>query len=120
MIFIKHVRNKIKSQYTTEDECYICGAKDQLEFHHLKCLSVESQKLLRTRGKIKYPNEGDSDFDELVWFIAKHDEIINPEFFFTLCKTCHKELHSRYGQNYVAWKPVAKYIEKMRAKNNGK
>lgn len=118
MIFIKHVRNKVKTYYTAENECYICGDSEKLEVHHLKCLSVEAKKLLRKNYKLlEYPDESNPQFEEIVWGISRDPEIMHPEYFYTLCQKCHKELHGRFGQNYEAWKPVKKYLEVQRGKH---
>ncbi len=117
MIFIKHVRNKIKTAYTKDTECYICGSAEQLEFHHLMCLSILVKKLLRKEKYAKYPIDSDPRFDELAWKMAKHPDVINPEHHYTLCKPCHKGLHQKWGQNYTQWKAVGRYIEKLRVKH---
>jgi len=116
VIFVKHVRNKVKSKYKKDDSCYICGSADSLEFHHLLCLSVEVKKLLLKFGYRKYPEESDPKFTDLAWAVAESPDLKNPEHYYTLCKKCHKQLHKIYGQNYIAWKAVKKYIEKQREK----
>lgn len=118
MIFIKHVRNKVKSYYNKEDNCYICGSPEDPEFHHLLCLSTESQKILRKQGYRDYPADDDPRFEELVWLVARDGDIMDPAHFYTLCKKCHKELHKTYGQNYIAWKPVLAYIEKQKQRHS--
>lgn len=120
MIFIKHVRNKIKSYYLKSDECYICGSTKQLEFHHLLCLSVQAKQILRKQGYNKYPDQSDPRFEELVWLVARDPDIVNPKHHYTLCKPCHKEIHKRFGQEYVAWKAVQAYIDKQRTKRYNK
>ena len=117
MIFIKHVRNKIKSYYIKGTECYICNSQDTLEFHHLMCVSIEAQKIIRNQGYRDYPKDDDPRFEEIVRIVADDPSIKNPEHFYTLCKVCHKALHQRYGQNYVAWKATQKYIEKQKERH---
>ena len=31
---VKYVRDKAKSQYKKDTECYICGSTENLDFHH--------------------------------------------------------------------------------------
>ena len=78
------------------------------------CVSVEAKKILRKNGFRDYPKDDDPRFEEMVWLVAKNEELLNPQYFYTLCQVCHKLLHKRFGQNYVAWKGVQKYIEKQK------
>ena len=36
---VKYVRDKAKSRYKKGTECYICGAKTQLDYHHFYSLT---------------------------------------------------------------------------------
>ena len=36
---VKYVRDKAKSQYKKDTECYICGSQENLDFHHYNGLT---------------------------------------------------------------------------------
>jgi len=36
---VKYIRDYLKKRYQKTDNCYICGSKDKLEFHHLYSVS---------------------------------------------------------------------------------
>jgi hypothetical protein len=36
---IKYIRDRAKSKYKKDSECYICGAKTELDFHHYNTLT---------------------------------------------------------------------------------
>lgn len=117
MIFVKHIRNKVKSKYNKGEECYICKSADTLEFHHLLCLSTETRKILRKSGYRDYPRDDDPNFHQLIEIVATNPDIVNPQYFYTLCQICHKALHKRFGQNYTAWKPVQIYLAKEKERH---
>ena len=46
---VKYIRDRAKSKYEKESECYICGTDSQLDFHHFYSLAP----LLRQWLKVK-------------------------------------------------------------------
>ena len=43
---VKYVRDKAKSGYKKETQCYICGETDKLEFHHFYGMTELRPKLV--------------------------------------------------------------------------
>ena len=90
---VKYIRDRAKSQYKKGSECYICGSKEKLDFHHYYTLTVLlNQWMLKNRLKPE---------DVLEWrdtFIEQH----RPELYdhaVTLCHLHHLQLHKVYGKN---------------------
>ena len=46
---VKYVRDKAKSQYKKDTECYICGSQENLDFHHFNGLTELLDIWLRSR-----------------------------------------------------------------------
>lgn len=92
---IKYVRDRAKSRYVKDEHCYICGVDGSLDFHHLFTMDILFDDWLRT-NKIKINTVED--------IIAVRDDFIEShiyemyEYARTLCKSCHKRLHTVYGQ----------------------
>ena len=93
---IKYIRDRAKSAYKKEKECYICGAKESLDLHHFNSIS---------QLFIKWSNENSIVIKELSDILGCRDAFIEahkPELYDlvrTLCKKHHKQLHSIYGQH---------------------
>ena len=49
---VKYVRDKAKSRYKKQTECYICGSTEQLDFHHFYGLTELLEVWLKKK-KIK-------------------------------------------------------------------
>lgn len=92
---IKYVRDRAKSRYVKDSHCYVCRDDEQLDFHHLYTVDVLFVNWLKT-NKITINNVED--------IIAVRDDFIDShvyelfEYAKTLCKGCHKKLHSIFGQ----------------------
>lgn len=92
---IKYVRDRAKSRYKKDSECYVCGVGGSLDFHHLYTVDVLFDNWLKAK-KITINTVED--------IIAVRDEFIEShlyemyEYAKTLCKNCHKRLHTVYGQ----------------------
>lgn len=113
---IKYCRDKAKSGYKKEKECYICGTTEDLQFHHYYSMTPLLEKFLR---KIKVKIECEDDI--LVYrdqFISAHHTEIYDETV-TLCKGCHMgKLHKIYGKvpSLATAKKQQRWVEKQRQK----
>ena len=47
---VKYVRDKAKSKYKKEAECYICGSTENLDFHHYYGLTELLEWWMKERG----------------------------------------------------------------------
>ena len=92
---VKYVRDKAKSGYQKETQCYICGAIDNLEFHHFYGMT----ELLYTWMKVNKLTITSADEIMILRekFIEEHLTEVYDEAA-TLCKTHHLRLHSIYGK----------------------
>jgi hypothetical protein len=92
---IKYVRDRAKSRYVKDACCYICGSDERLDFHHLFTVDVLFDNWVKKKGiTINSAEDIIAVRDD---FIAEHDYEMY-EYARTLCNTCHKRLHSIYGQ----------------------
>lgn len=93
---IKYVRDKAKSLYKKDTKCYICGATENLEFHHYHGMVNLLEKYLKENG-IDVTCEEDilAIRDE---FIAVHKEQVYDNTV-TLCASHHEKLHKVYGKS---------------------
>lgn len=116
---IKYVRDRAKSKYKKDSECYICGAKTELDFHHYNTLT----QLLRSWLEKKKKERPEHYTDEyiVIWrdeFIEDcHKELYDETV--TLCHTHHQQLHSVYGKNpnLVTAKKQMNWVEIQREKH---
>ena len=112
---IKYVRDRAKSRYVKASCCYVCGATEQLDFHHYYTVDILFDNWLR-KNKIKINSVEDiiAVRDD---FIAEHEHELF-EFAITICKKHHQRLHTVYGQRpalSTAEKQV-RWLEKQKAK----
>ena len=49
---VKYVRDKAKSKYKKEAECYICGSTENLDFHHFYGLTELLEWWMKERGVV--------------------------------------------------------------------
>jgi len=93
-VIVKYCRDKVKSKYEKDEECYICGTSENLQLHHFNTVSILLTKWL---AKKHYLEE-----DVLEWrdeFIMDHYKELTEEVI-TLCKYHHNErLHCIYGRD---------------------
>lgn len=93
---IKFVRDKAKARYNKGTECFICGAKENLDFHHFYTLTPLFNKWLKAE---KISIKTDEDVLEVRdRFIAEHQRELYDETI-TLCHDHHLKLHSLYGKD---------------------
>lgn len=92
---IKHVRDKAKSSYPKGASCEICGATENLDFHHYNSLTELFELWCRKNSySITTDEEVLAVRDE---FISQHYSELNLEAA-TLCRDHHQELHQIYGK----------------------
>tara|TARA_Y100000389_G_C17354840_1_gene460474 strand:+ start:684 stop:1067 length:384 start_codon:yes stop_codon:yes gene_type:complete len=96
---VKYIRDRAKSKYKKDNECYICGQTSQLDFHHFYTLSPLLAKWLKVKVQERpshYTHEyitiWRDEFIEDNWAELYDDTV-------TICHTHHLELHSIYGRN---------------------
>jgi len=92
---VKYVRDKAKSGYQKDTQCFICGATEPLEFHHYYGMT----ELLYTWMKVNKITitSADEIMNLREQFIEEHVTEVYDEAA-TLCKTHHIRLHSIYGK----------------------
>lgn len=106
-IAVKWVRDKAKAAYQKQSSCYICGATNDLELHHLHSIT---NLLYNWADSMGYS----IDTDEAI--LAVRDEFISEhyselyELVYTLCNRHHVMLHSVYGKI-----PTVSSVPKQRA-----
>ena len=92
---VKYVRDKAKSKYKKDTQCYICGSTENLDFHHFNGLT----ELLETWMKEnKITIETEEQILELRerFIKEKNNEVYEQAV--TLCHTHHLRLHGIYGK----------------------
>jgi hypothetical protein len=92
---VKYVRDKAKSKYKKDTKCFICGSKEQLDFHHFFGLTELLDQWL-VKSKITIQSEEDI-LAERDNFIEQHLAELYDEAA-TLCHSHHLKLHSIYGK----------------------
>lgn len=113
---IKYIRDKAKSAYEKEKECYICGEGGILDLHHFNSISQLFGVWSKEKGIII------KNVDDILGcreeFIADHHKELYDEVR-TLCKKHHKQLHSIYGQHpkLTTVKKQEAWCEKQKLKN---
>jgi hypothetical protein len=112
---IKHIRDRAKSAYSKQANCYICGCEENLELHHLHSLT----RLLNAWAE---KNSHDLSTDESVLeirdeFIAEHMVEIY-DMVYTLCNKHHVALHGVYGKAPLPSSPPKqeRWIQLQKAK----
>ena len=94
---IKYCRDKAKSDYKKEEDCFICGSTDELQFHHFYSMTPLLEKFLK-KTKVEITCEDDILVYRDQFISAHHTEIYEKTV--TLCKSCHMgELHRIYGKS---------------------
>lgn len=113
---IKYCRDRAKSKYNKGSECDICGATEELEFHHFSSMTAMLDRwLLRNKIKVETAEDIMSVRDS---FIEEHHTEIYDETT-TLCKKHHQQLHGVYGKkpNLGSAKKQARWVIKQREKH---
>ncbi len=93
---IKWVRDRAKANYKKGSSCEICGATENLDFHHYFSMTPLFNKWLKDNKIL-------ADTDEAV--IEVRDRFISERAYevydatVTLCHSHHLKLHSIYGKD---------------------
>ena len=113
---VKYVRDKAKSGYKKETQCYICGETEKLEFHHFYGMTELLETWLK-KNKLVI-NSADEIMELRVTFIKEYNNEIYYEAI-TLCKSHHMRLHSIYGKRpkLVTALKQKRWVDKMRIKH---
>ena len=116
---VKYIRDRAKSKYKKDNECYICGTEKELDFHHFYSLAP----LLRLwlKNKVKERPAHYTDEYITIW----RDEFIEDkwaelyEHTVTLWHKHHLELHRLYGRNpaLVTAKKQMRWVQIQRDKH---
>jgi len=115
---IKYVRDRAKSRYIKDPCCYICGDDERLDFHHLFTVDVLFNNWLKAKKIII--NSTEDIIAVRDDFISEHEyEMYN--YARTLCNSCHKKLHSIYGQRPLLSTAAKqeRWIDKQKLKREG-
>ena len=92
---VKYVRDKAKSKYKKDTQCFICGETENLDFHHFYGMTELLDTWLKS-NKITITS-ADEIMNLREEFIEEFtNEIYNEAA--TLCKAHHQRLHSIYGK----------------------
>jgi|TARA_B100000085_G_C18543649_1_gene512986 hypothetical protein len=113
---VKYVRDKAKSQYKKDTECYICGSQENLDFHHFNGLTELLDIWLR-KNKLIITEEADI-LNLREKFIEEHSKELYDEAV-TLCHEHHLQLHSIYGKRpkVVTARKQARWVGIQREKH---
>tara|TARA_B100000214_G_scaffold375109_1_gene360092 strand:+ start:1772 stop:2143 length:372 start_codon:yes stop_codon:yes gene_type:complete len=113
---VKYVRDKAKSQYKKDTECYICGSQENLDFHHYNGLTELLDIWLR-KNKLIITEEADI-LNLRERFIEEHSKELYDEAV-TLCHEHHLQLHSIYGKRpkVVTARKQARWVGIQREKH---
>ena len=112
---VKYVRDKAKSKYKKDTECYICGEQQNLDFHHFYGLTELLETWLH-KNKITITQE--QEILELREQFIKENEDKVYTHAVTLCHSHHLRLHAIYGKRpkLVTAKKQQRWVEIQRDK----
>ena len=115
---IKYIRDRAKSAYVKDEECYICGGNESLDFHHFLSVTELLDKWIKVKKLVILTAEDMMEMrDEFIE--VHHKEIYDDTV--TLCHTHHLKLHSIYGKKptLVTGPKQKRWVEKRRVKEYG-
>jgi|TARA_B110000305_G_C19451595_1_gene648290 hypothetical protein len=112
---VKYVRDKAKSRYKKQTECYICGSTEELDFHHFYGLTELLELWLRKRKIVITEEQQILDIRE-EFIEEEHDKVYDHAV--TLCHSHHMRLHGIYGKRptLITAKKQQKWVEIQRNK----
>jgi len=113
---VKYIRDKAKSAYIKDDQCYICQAPGQLQLHHFNSITLLWERWIR-KNNIQIQLEADILANRDVFISQHYDEIYIQTV--TLCKSCHMDkLHRVFGKvpTLATAKSQPKWCEKLKKK----
>ena len=115
---IKYIRDRAKSAYVKDEECYICGGVEKLDFHHFLSVTELLDKWIKVKKLVILTAEDMMEMrDEFIE--VHHKEIYDDTV--TLCHKYHSKLHSIYGKKpaLVTGPKQQRWVEKRRVKEYG-
>lgn len=92
---IKYIRDRAKSKYKKDSACFVCATTNELDLHHLFTVDLLFTNWCR-KNNITISSVEDI-IDCRDDFISSHHYELY-EYVRTLCKSCHKRLHTVYSQ----------------------
>ena len=112
---VKYVRDKAKSKYKKEAECYICGSTENLDFHHFYGLTELLEWGMKERGVVIETEDEILHLRE-VFIKENEDQVYNHAV--TLCHMHHLKLHNIYGKRprLITAKKQENWVEIQRKK----
>jgi len=112
---VKYVRDKAKSKYKKETECYICGSTENLDFHHYNGLTELLEWWMKQRNIIIETEEEILALREK--FIKDNEDEVYKQAV-TLCHMHHQRLHTIYGKRpkLITAKKQQNWVEIQRKK----
>ena len=112
---VKYVRDKAKSRYKKQTECYICGSTEELDFHHFYGLTELLELWLRKRKIVITEEQQILDIRE-EFIEEEHDKVYDHAV--TLCHSHHMRLHGIYGKRptLITAKKQQNWVEIQRNK----
>ena len=115
---IKYIRDRAKSAYIKDEECYICGGVEDLDFHHFFSVTELLNKWIKEKNLVVLTAEDMMSIrDEFI--DSHHKEIYGDTV--TLCHTHHLKLHSIYGKkpSLITGPKQKRWVNKRRDKEYG-
>jgi len=115
---VKYVRDRAKSAYKKDSECRICGATEELDFHHFYGMTELLEKWLKENGITV--ETADDIMEVRDRFIEEEHTNVYDETV-TLCHKHHLKLHSIYGKRpkLTTGPKQKRWVEKRRVKEYG-
>jgi|TARA_E500000318_G_C3539406_1_gene204011 hypothetical protein len=112
---VKYVRDKAKSKYKKETECYICGSTENLDFHHYNGLTELLEWWMKQRNITIETEEEILALREK--FIKDNEDEVYKQAV-TLCHMHHQRLHTIYGKRpkLITAKKQQNWVEIQRKK----
>jgi len=117
---VKYIRDISKSAYKKESECYICGATEELDFHHFSSMT-HLWNAWKRKNKIIIRNVEDILMHREDFRDDHHTEIYEDTI--TLCRLHHRErLHKVYGKvpALATSEKQKRWVEKQKIKLSNK
>jgi len=115
---VKYIRDRAKSAYAKDTECYICGAIDELDFHHFYSVTELLERWLKENDITI--NTAEDIMAVRDRFIEEHHKFIYDDTI-TLCHKHHLKLHSLYGKrpSLTTSPKQVRWVNKRREKEYG-
>ncbi len=112
---VKYVRDKAKSKYKKEAECYICGSTENLDFHHFYGLTELLESWMKNKDITVETEEEILELREV--FIKENEDKVYKQAV-TLFHMHHLRLHNIYGKRpkLITAKKQQRWVEIQRNK----